>query len=149
MMIFTAKLLSTNEIGVSQHQPLRALPLEIDLNPGMRAIALEIEHDAAAELGVPDPAAHAHRRGWGFVQAAAALHENRARYLQPRPYLLDEFRRQFADEAGGLAVSVHAVQPALLGIGDVQMPHGASRADVAQAALLLQPRQVRDGALMR
>src|SRR5580698_3371824 len=60
MMIFTAKLLYTNEIGVRQHQPFRALPLEIDLYPGMRSVTLEIEHHPVAELRVPDPAAHAH-----------------------------------------------------------------------------------------
>src|ERR1700730_2724289 len=37
-------LLYTNKIGVRQHQPLRALPLEIDLDSSMRSIALEIEH---------------------------------------------------------------------------------------------------------
>ena len=53
------------EIGVRQHQPLRALPLEIDLDAGMRPVALEIEHHAVAELRMPDPAAHAHAAAGG------------------------------------------------------------------------------------
>src|ERR1700704_5698565 len=101
MMIFTAALLYTSEIGVRQHQPLGALPLEIDLDAGMRSVALEIEHHPVAELRMPDTAAHAHGRR-RLVQAQAALDEHRPRHLQARPDFLDQFGRQLADEAGRL-----------------------------------------------
>jgi hypothetical protein len=57
------------EIGVRQHQPLRALPLEIHLDPGLRSVALEIEHHPVAELGVPHAAAHAHAGGGRLIEA--------------------------------------------------------------------------------
>src|SRR5580704_11088304 len=98
MMIFTSALLYTNEIGVRQHQPFRALRLEIDLDPGMRPVALEIEHHPVAELGVPDAAAHAHIGGRRLLDAAVALGEHRPRHLQARPDFLHQVRRQLADE---------------------------------------------------
>src|SRR5882724_5274241 len=90
-------LLYTNEIGVRQHQPLRALPLEIDLDSGMRSITLEIEHHSVAELRMPDPAAHAHACARRLLEAAAAFHEYRARHLQARPNFLDQVGRQLVD----------------------------------------------------
>src|SRR5271156_1099365 len=108
MMIFTSGLLYTNEVGVRQHQPLRALTLEIDLDASMRPIALEIEHHTVAEFRMPDPAAHPHPRGRRLFHAAAVLaasllDECRPRYLQPRPDLLDQLGRKLADETGRLA----------------------------------------------
>src|ERR1700721_3537375 len=102
MMIFTARLLYTNEIGVRQHQPLRALTLEIDLDAGMRPIALEIEHHAVAEFRMPDPAAHSHPRGRHLFEAAAAavLDEHRPRDLQTRPDFLAQSGRRLIANAG-------------------------------------------------
>src|ERR1700721_1141338 len=121
MMIFTAGLLYTNEIGVRHHQPFRALTLEIDLDAGMRPIALEIEHHAVAELRMPDPAAHPHPRGRRLIQAAAVLDEYRPRYLQTRPDFLDQLGRKLADEVGRLAIGIHPIEAALFGIGNVQL----------------------------
>src|ERR1700686_3052687 len=130
MMIFTRWLLYTNKIGVRQHQPLRALPLEIDLNSGMRSITLEIEHHSVAELRMPDPAAHAHGGARRLLQAAAAPDEHRPRYLQARPNLFDQVGRQLANEAGGLPIGIHPIETALLGIRDVELAHRPSHADV-------------------
>ena len=63
--------------------------------------------------------------------------------------LLDQLSGQFADEAGRLAVGINPIEPALFGIGDVELAHGAGHADVAQAALLLETGQIGDRALMR
>src|ERR1700689_4045604 len=115
----------------------------------MRAIALEIEDHPVAKLRMPHAAAHAHPRGRRLIQGAAALDENRPRHLQSRPYLLDEFRRQFADESRWLAIGVHTIEPALFGIGDIEMAHGSRRADVAKPALLLQSGEICHRALMR
>src|ERR1700675_328349 len=149
MIIFTAALLYTNEIGVRQHQPLRTLPLEIDLDAGMRSVALEIEHHPVAELRMPDTAAHTHACGGRLIEARASFDEYRPRHLQSRPDFLDELGRQLADEAGRLAVGIHTIKTALLGIGDVKLAHRPGCADVAQAALLLEACQIGDGALMR
>ena len=53
------------------------------------------------------------------------------------------------DEARGLPVAVDAVQAALLGVGEVQLLHGARHADVAQPPLLLEPLEIDDRALVR
>ena len=53
------------------------------------------------------------------------------------------------NEARRLAVLIHAVESALLGIGDIELPHGARRADVAEPPLLLERREIRRRALMR
>src|SRR6202011_5753682 len=103
-------LLYTNEIGVRQHQPLRALPLKIDLDPGMGSITLEIEHHPVAELRMPDPAAHAHAFARRLLQAVAAPDEYRPRHLQARPNLLDQSRRQLTYEGGRLPLGNHPQQ---------------------------------------
>src|SRR5579859_4430801 len=137
MMIFTRWLLYTNEIGVRQHQPLRALSLEIDLDPGMRSIALEIEHHAVAELRMPDPAAHAHVLRGRLFKGDRTPDEYRPRHLQARPNFLDQVGRQLTDEAGRLPIGIHAIETALLGIRDVKLAHRPSHAHVGETALLL------------
>src|ERR1700722_20192065 len=149
MMIFTAALLYTNEIGVRQHQPLRTLPLEIDLDSGMRSIALEIEHHPIAELRMPDAAAHAHIGVRRLLHAAVGLGEYRPRHLQPRPDLLHQIRGQLADEAGRLPIGIHPVEASLLRISQIELLHGPRQSDVGEAALLLETRQIGDRALVR
>src|ERR1700686_1259669 len=132
MIQFAAALLCTNEIGVRQHQPLRTLPLEIDLDSGMWSVSLEIENHSVAELRMPDPAAHAHAGARRLLQARAALGEYRPRHLQARANLLDQLGRQLIDEARGLPIGVHSIETALFGIGEVKLAHGSGHADVGE-----------------
>src|SRR5205807_1903788 len=80
---------------------------------------------------------------------AEASHGERARHLDARPHLLDQVLGDLAHEARDLAVAVDAVQPPLLGAGEVQLPHGARHADVGEPPLLLEPVEVGERALMR
>ena len=59
-------------------------------------------------------------------------------HVEPGSHFLDEFGRNLADEAGGLPEAVLTVQPALLGVAQVELAHRPGGAHVAQAPLLLE-----------
>src|SRR5580704_4839171 len=142
MRIFMRALthaLQGGEVGILHHQPLGTLALEAYLYPGVRAVALDIEDHPVAELAVPHPRAQAHAPGRGLLGGGAEAPDgHRARHLHPRAHLFQELLGDLADEARGLAVGVDAVQAALLGAGEIQLPHGACHADITQAPLLLE-----------
>ena len=69
------------QVGVTDHQPLRALALEVDLHPRIGALAFEVQHHAVAELGVP--------------HALAQLEAARRVVLEARP-LIETRRRPAA-----------------------------------------------------
>src|SRR5258708_37031697 len=129
------------EIRVLHHEPLGALALEAHLHARARARAFDVEDDALAELAVPHARTepYAPRLGLG---GAEAPDRERPRHLYARAHLLDELVRDLAHEARHLSVAVDAVQPALLGVAEIRLPHGARHADVAQPPLLLQAVEV-------
>jgi hypothetical protein len=69
--------------------------------------------------------------------------------LDARPHLFDQLLRKLVEEARTHAEIVHAVQAALLGVGEIQLLHGARGAHVAEAALLLDAFRIVEAALVR
>src|SRR3974390_1133352 len=129
------------EVRVLQHQPLRTLAREVDLDTRVRALALDVEHHALAELAMPHAGSQTHA-------PADALDQHRTReFARPhrltrgaahdadaRANLFEQLGWNLLQEAGGRLVAVDAVQPALLGIGEVERAHRARHADIAQPA---------------
>src|SRR5262245_49611628 len=148
MIIFI--LLYRLQVRVRQHEPLRALPLEIHLDLRMTALALQVQDHALAELAMPHALteADAARRGI-FLHGAALRHVNRPRHLDARAYFFEQLGGNLADEARRRAVTVDAVQAALLGIREEQLLHRARRADIAEAALFFEAFEVGNRARVR
>src|SRR6185437_427214 len=118
------------EVGILHHQPLGALLLEVYLYPRVRAAPFDIQHDALAELAVPHPRAEAHpgrRRllgpepdgGRRRLLTPRPGRRHGTADVQARPHLRDDVLRHLLDEARGCGMSVHAVHPALLRVGEV------------------------------
>ena len=110
-----------------------------------------IEHDAVAELLVTHPLAEPQAARLLVREAgrARAGDVHGPRHLDARPDFLDELGRHLGDEPRRRAVAVHAVHAPLLGVGEVQLAHGPRGADIAEPALLLEPGDVGDRALVR
>ena len=106
--------------------------------PDLRAVALARQLAALAE-------ADAVRVGL----FRAARPEAGTGHVDLGTNLLDEFRRDFADETRGQGETVAAVQPSLLRVGDVERTHGPRHSHVAEPSLLLESRRFPDGALVR
>src|SRR5690606_26496526 len=110
----------------------------------MAALAFEVEHGAFAKLAVAHALPEAYASGVDrfFVDAARAgamCRVDRPGDVDARPDLLEQRGRDFLDEARRSAVAVHAMQPALLGIRQVQLLHGSRRAYITKPAFLLEP----------
>src|SRR5688572_1856434 len=138
------------EVGVTHHEPLRALAFEIHLYPCIRALSLDREHHAVAELLVTHPLAepqaarlvvHEPARARGDVQGP--------RHLHPGPDFLDELGRYLGDEPRRRTMAVHAVHATLLGVGDVQIAHGPGGADITEPTLLHEAGDVGNRARVR
>src|SRR5579862_9875206 len=163
--IFMLAPLHRLEPGDADHQPFSTLVLKINMDTRVRALAFQVEYDPLAEFTMaharaePDPARRRFGRILeqaaavcgrpGGVRAALERRGSRARQLNSRAHFLEQRRRQFLDEARGDVVAVDAVQAALLGIAQVQLAHRAGDADVTEAPLFLETREVRDRALVR
>src|SRR5580658_8827224 len=107
------------EVCVLQHKPLGSLLLKIYLDARMRAIALEVENDALAELAVTHAGTQAHATLRSLLAAADADHRPGSGY--PGPDFLQQLFGNFPDEPRRSAVGVHAVQAPLLCIRDVEV----------------------------
>src|SRR5579863_6370830 len=114
----------------------------------MRAVPLDVEDHPFAELAVANAPAEAHAGRRRLLRPKAPDRE-RAGDLHARAHLLDELLGNLAHEARHLPVAVDAVQPALLGIAQVERFHGARHADVGEAPLLLEAVEIDGGALVR
>src|SRR3984957_13164187 len=133
------------QIRVLQHEPFGSLLLEIYLYARVWSLAFNRKHHAFAEFAVAYAGSKPHAVADGFHQRTAsqrataarcgAVGCRRVRNADSRPHLLDHRRRNLLDEARRRVIAVHAVQAALLGIGEIQLLHRARHADVAQAAL--------------
>src|SRR5690242_1836966 len=123
MMIFIARqlwFLYGFQIRVRQHQPFRALALEVHLHLGVAALPLQVQDHALAELAVPHALSEADAaRRRIFLDGAAPRHVDRPRYLDARADFLDQLRGNLADEARRRAIAVDAVQSALLSIREI------------------------------
>src|SRR5580658_6587977 len=84
------------EVCVLQHKPLGSLLLKIYLDARMRAIALEVEDDALAELAVTHARTQPHATRRGLFAAADAEHRPGSRH--PRPNFLQQLFGNFLDE---------------------------------------------------
>ena len=129
---------------------LHAERREVHLDVGLRPLAFHLEDHALAELLVaharaePDARAPAPRPA-RLKRPAATGREIWMRGRTSSIEILGNLR----DEARRRAVVVHAVQAALLGVGEIQLLHGARRADVAEAALFFEALGVVDRTLVR
>src|SRR5690606_14440683 len=122
------------EVRIGDDEPLRADALEIDLDAGVSAAAFAVQHDAFAELVVPDALPEPNAEGLGGRGVAVQRPGNDQR----RTHLLEQLRRYLADEARRRREALLAVQPPVLGIGEVALALRARDADVAEPPLLLE-----------
>src|ERR1700722_4120490 len=121
-------------LNILHHEPLRTLGLEVDLNARVSAVAFDVENNTFTELPVTHPAAESDT-GDGRLFHAKAADGNRPRHLDPGTDFLDEIFGRFLDETRRRAVAVHAMQAALLGVGQEELFHGPRHADITEAAL--------------
>src|SRR5690606_38151581 len=122
------------EIRVREHEPFRAAALEVHLHSRVRAGAFGVEDHAFAELAVPNalPEPDAARQR---VPAGERRAVYRPRDGHRRTHLLEELRRNLPNEARRRRIALEAVQPALLGIGQIQASLRPRDADVAKPPL--------------
>src|SRR5688572_1743423 len=138
------------EVGVAHHEPLRPLAFEIHLHPCVRALSLDREHHAVAELLVTHPLAEPQAARLVVHEPARARGDvHGPRHLHPGPDFLDELGRYLGDEPRRRTITVHAVHATLLGVGEVQIAHGPGGADITEPTLLLETDDVGDRARVR
>ena len=103
----------------------------------MRAAAGAAQHDAFAELAVPNALSELQAARDRDLRSLAASVDG-PRHDHRGAHFLHELGGDLAEEARRHRVAYLAVQPALLRMGDVQLALGARDADVTEAPFLLE-----------
>ncbi len=116
----------------------------------MRALSFTIEYNAVAEFPVTNALAQANSEFGARLRRAGAARRraHRPGHQDTRTNFLHILVRNLGNKPRWLRKIVHAVQTALLGIGNVQGLLGARNADVTKPAFLFQPVRVGNRSLV-
>src|SRR6185369_5369070 len=117
----------------------------------MGPVAFHVQHHPFAETAMFYASAESYAGCHGIFRwrSEPAGGNDGPMHLHSRAHFFDELRRHFLDEARRDAVAVDTVQPALLGVGEIELLHRAGDADVAEPALFFETVDVVERALMR